>query len=80
LEFSIPIGSGEMGKTGDCWDRYKVRTDEIAESIRIIEQCLERLQKELKRSPDFDPRAKLPKKIFPKSRIFMFEQKIRKEN
>lgn len=70
LEVSIPVGSVEMGKTGDCRDRYKVRTDEIAESIRIIEQCLERLQRELKRSPDFDPRAKLPKKIIPKEQDF----------
>jgi len=54
----------------------KIRTDEIAESIRIIEQCLERLQKELKRSPEFDPRAKLPKKIIPKEQDFY----IRAEN
>ena len=76
LEFEIPVGKGEMGKMGDCWDRYKIRTEEIAESIRIIEQCLERLQKELKRSPEFDPRSKLPKKIIPKEQDFY----IRAEN
>ncbi|MDB5120908.1 MAG: NAD(P)H-quinone oxidoreductase subunit [Sphingobacteriales bacterium] len=76
IEFDIPVGKGEMGKLGDCWDRYKVRVDEIVESIRIIEQCLERLQKELKRTPDFDPRAKLPKKIIPKAQDFY----IRAEN
>jgi len=76
LEFDIPIGKGEMGKSGDCWDRYKVRADEVAESIRIIEQCLERLQKELKREPSFDPREKLPKKIIPKEQDFY----IRAEN
>ena len=76
LEFEIPVGNGEMGKTGDCWDRYKIRTEEITESIRIIEQCLERLQKELKRSPEFDPRSKLPKKIIPKEQDFY----IRAEN
>ncbi len=63
IEFDIPIGKGEMGVIGDCWDRYKVRADEIAESLRIVEQCLARLQRELKRSPDFDPRALVPKKI-----------------
>lgn len=70
LEFNIPIGKGEMGTKGDCWDRFKVRVDEIQESIKMIEQCLERLQKDLKRTPDFDPRAKLPKKIIPKAQDF----------
>jgi len=50
--------------------------DEIVQSVHIIEQCLERLQKELKRSPEFDPRAKLPKKIIPKEQDFY----IRAEN
>ncbi|RZA02852.1 MAG: NADH-quinone oxidoreductase subunit D, partial [Moraxellaceae bacterium] len=66
LDFDIPAGKGEMGTLGDCWDRYKVRVDEIGESLKIVEQCLDRLQKELKRTPDFDPRAKLPKKLTPK--------------
>lgn len=63
LEFDIPVGKGEMGKVGDCWDRYKVRVDEIKESVRIITQCLDRLGKELRRTPDFDPRALVPKKV-----------------
>lgn len=72
LEFDIPVGKGEMGTIGDCWDRYKVRIDEIEQSVKMIEQCLERLQKDLKRTPDFDPRAKLPKKIIPKAQDFYF--------
>lgn len=28
-------------QNGDCWDRYMVRRDEIAESCRILEQALE---------------------------------------
>jgi NADH-quinone oxidoreductase subunit D len=70
LDFDIPVGKGEMGAVGDCWDRFKVRIDEIAESLKIIEQCVERLQKELKRTPDFDPRAKLPRKIIPKAQDY----------
>ncbi|HEY9559457.1 MAG TPA: NADH-quinone oxidoreductase subunit D [Anseongella sp.] len=70
LEFDIPYGKGEMGTTGDCWDRFKVRIDEIKESVRIMEQCLSRLQKELKRTPDFDPRAMAPKKCFPKHKEY----------
>ena len=57
LEFDIPIGKGEMGTVGDCWDRFKVRVDEVEESLKIIEQCLERLQGDLKRTPSFDPRS-----------------------
>jgi NADH-quinone oxidoreductase subunit D len=66
LDFEIPVGKGEMGTLGDCWDRYKVRVDEVEQSLRIMEQCLDRLQNELKRTPDFDPRAKLPRKLTPK--------------
>lgn len=63
LEFDIPVGEGKMGQKGDCWDRYKVRVDEVRESIRIIEQCLARLTSDFKRTPDFDPRALVPKKV-----------------
>jgi NADH-quinone oxidoreductase subunit D len=70
LDFDIPVGKGEMGAVGDCWDRFKVRIDEIGESLKMIEQCVERLQKELKRTPDFDPRAKLPRKIIPKAQDY----------
>lgn len=72
LDFDIPVGEGLMGTKGDCWDRYKVRIDEIEQSIRIIDQCLDRLQKELVRTPDFDPRAKVPKKIVPKQQDLYF--------
>lgn len=70
LDFEIPVGKGEMGTVGDCWDRFKVRIDEIGESLKMIEQCVGRLQKELKRTPDFDPRGKLPRKIIPKAQDY----------
>ncbi len=38
LEFDIPIG-----KNGDCYDRYLVRMREMHESLRIMKQCLEKL-------------------------------------
>lgn len=76
LDFEIPYAKGEVGTVGDCWNRYKVRVDEIAESLKIIEQCAEKLNKEHKRTLDFDPRALVPKKIVPKAQDFY----IRAEN
>lgn len=67
LDFDIPIGKGEMGTLGDCWDRTWVRMQECHESIRIIEQCVEKLLKEHKRNKDFDPQAFVPKKIRPQA-------------
>ncbi|KAA3606403.1 MAG: NADH-quinone oxidoreductase subunit D [Calditrichaeota bacterium] len=41
FDFDVPIGSGEEGTLGDCWDRYMCRIRETRESIKIIEQALE---------------------------------------
>ena len=38
FEFEIPIG-----QRGDCYDRALVRVEEMRQSLRIIEQCLENL-------------------------------------
>lgn len=67
IDFDIPVGKGQMGQLGDCWDRTWVRVQECYQSIRIIEQALEKLMKEHKRDRDFDPRAMVPKKIRPKA-------------
>jgi NADH-quinone oxidoreductase subunit D len=39
VDFRVPVYGG-----GDVYDRYKVRVDEMRESTRIIEQCLDRLE------------------------------------
>ncbi len=67
LDFDVPIGKGEMGETGDCWDRSWVRVRECFESLKIIEQCLAQLQGDHKRTREFDPREMVPKKIRPKA-------------
>ncbi len=67
LDFEIPIGKGEMGTLGDCWDRAYVRLRECYESLKIINQCLDKLQGEHRRTRDFDPRAMVPKKIRPQA-------------
>jgi NADH:ubiquinone oxidoreductase subunit D len=38
MEFDIPIG-----KNGDCYDRYLIRMQEMRESVKIMQQCVERL-------------------------------------
>ncbi len=76
LDFDIPIGTGKMGTVGDCWDRTWVRMQECRESLKIIDQCLEKLTGDHKRTRNFDPRAFLPKKIRPKAQDFY----VRAEN
>jgi NADH-quinone oxidoreductase subunit D len=39
VEFEVPLG-----ENGDVFDRYYVRLQEMEQSMRIIEQCLERLE------------------------------------
>ena len=40
FEFDIPLGIN-----GDCYDRYLCRMQEMRESVKIILQCVDRLQK-----------------------------------
>lgn len=38
--FEVPLGKGEMGSLGDCWDRIYVRVKEMMESIGLVRWCL----------------------------------------
>lgn len=57
FEFEIPVGSGEMGTLGDCWDRYIVRVREMEQSLLIIEQALDTMPEE------GDVKEAIPKRI-----------------
>ncbi len=39
LDFDIPVGV-----TGDCYDRYLVRVEELRQSCKIIKQCIDWLR------------------------------------
>ena len=39
VEFQVPVG-----RNGDCFDRYLVRLAETRESVKIIKQCLAKMQ------------------------------------
>lgn len=63
LDFEVPIGQGQMGQVGDCWDRTWIRMQECKISIQIIKQCLNRLSSDLKRTASFDPQQMVPKRV-----------------
>ncbi len=66
FDFEIPVGTGAMGTVGDCWDRYWVRMEEMAQSVRIIEQALEQLPS------DGEVMAKMPRTLkIPPGEIFV---------
>lgn len=58
LDFAIPVG-----KTGDCYDRYLVRVEEMRESNKIIQQCVEWLQKNPGPVMIDDPKVVPPKRV-----------------
>jgi len=58
LDFDIPIG-----KNGDCYDRYLVRVEEMRQSIKIINQVIEKIPEGPVKSND--------RKISPPSRAEM---------
>jgi len=60
FDFDVPIGRGEMGQVGDCWDRYMMRIWEVLESVKILRQALRQI-------PDGPVIAKVPRTFKPKA-------------
>lgn len=58
FEWDVVVGKGEVGTTGDCWDRHIVRVREMEQSCNIIEQALASF-------PEGDITSALPKRIRP---------------
>jgi NADH-quinone oxidoreductase subunit D len=65
FDFDVPVGTGEVGQVGDCWNRYIVRMKEVIESIKIIRQAIAKLEP----GPVM---GKVPKVIkLPKGEVYM---------
>ena len=58
FQWEVQVGKGEVGRVGDCWDRYMVRMREMEQSMNIIEQALAQI-------PDGDVHSAIPKRIRP---------------
>ena len=56
VDFEVPVGT-----RSDCLDRFLIRIEEMKQSARIIEQCLDRMPTEGPVNVD-DPRVVLPEK------------------
>lgn len=56
-DFEVPVGTGEAGQLGDCFDRYMVRVKEVTESLKIVKQAVDKLET----LPKDDVRAAIPK-------------------
>jgi NADH dehydrogenase (ubiquinone) Fe-S protein 2 len=48
IEFSIPVGN-----SGDCYDRYLIRVEEMRQSLRIIYQAIKQLEEGFIKSDDY---------------------------
>lgn len=43
FEFDVPLGSGEKGTLGDCFDRYIIRMREIEQSLSILRDAVRKI-------------------------------------
>src|SRR4051812_36901890 len=66
FEFAVPVGKGQFGAVGDCWDRFYVRSEECKESGKILQQALAKIDEH----PEDDLVGKLPKKLKPEGEAY----------
>lgn len=73
FDFGVPVGRGEKGTTGDCFDRYMMRVLEVYESLKIVRQALDVL-------PGGETQAKTPRVLKPPAgEVFMRAENPRGE-
>jgi NADH-quinone oxidoreductase subunit D len=53
FDFDIPIG-----KNGDCYDRYLIRMEEMRQSVKIMKQCMRKLNAPRARGRSSTPTAR----------------------
>jgi NADH-quinone oxidoreductase subunit D len=56
MQFEVPVGYGKKGTTGDSYDRYIVRIEEMHQCEKIIRQILSRIK-------EGSIQSKVPKKL-----------------
>ncbi len=61
FDFDVPVGEGKFGPVGSVLDRYLVRIDEMAESVKIIRQALDGIEPFTAQ----DVQAAIPKRLRP---------------
>jgi NADH-quinone oxidoreductase subunit D len=65
IKFNIAVGSH-----GDVYDRYKIRLEEMKESVKIMRQCVDNLREA---GDVMIPKAKMPRKPINKEAFFRIE-------
>ena len=58
FDFEVPVGTGEHGPVGSCYDRYIVRIREVLQSCRLVRQAIGKL-------PAGDVQEHVPKRVKP---------------
>jgi NADH-quinone oxidoreductase subunit D len=60
-DFKVPVGQGQFGPLGSCFDRNWVRAIEMVESAKIVHQALDAIEK----MEHTDVHEKVPKRVKP---------------